>query len=253
MDFFHIRDLYAYGVRWELQDTPKNHLITPAPKKEISSIPNSPLGARVNAIIPDITPINPNAEAIVVREIAASAATCEDLCAAILNFENHPLKKFAKNTVLPKFAITPSSKKIAVIIDAPSIDDDAAGNILSGAAGEMFDKMMVAVGFMRENISIIPLLFWRAPGGRSPTETELEIVRPFFDRALELAAPDAILTFGSLSAATFGAKLSKEPGVFANYNDIVVAPMFGFDYMIMRPESKKITWETLQKLLKSWE
>ena len=247
MEIFNIRDLYAYGVRWELQDNSVNHIVEP--KVEAVASAEKPVA------VPSAAPVNPNTEATAARGIAKVAATPSDLCTAISSFENHPLKKFAKNVVPPKFASAPhaSGKKLAVVIDVLSIEDDATGAALSGANGEMFDKMMTAAGFTRENISIIPLLFWRAPGGRSPTESELDIARPFFDRALELAEPDAIIAFGSASAAAFGAKISKESGVFADFQGVTVVPMFGFDYMVMKPESKRITWESLQKLLKSWE
>ena len=56
--------------------------------------------------------------------------------------------------------------------------------------------MINAIGMSRENVFVMPMLFWRTPGGRTPTNEELALARPFVNRALELIQPRAILTLG---------------------------------------------------------
>ena len=75
------------------------------------------------------------------------------------------------------------------------------------------DKMLSAIGLSREVVSIVPMVFWRTPGGRSPSRSELDLARPFVDRVIELLHPRVILTLGTLPATELaGLNLAKSHG-----------------------------------------
>jgi DNA polymerase len=161
------------------------------------------------------------------------------------------LKQFVKNTALPHFAQS-NSHGLLVITDAPSTDDDNIGKILTGAGGELMDKMLSSIGLSRDVVSIVPLVFWRTPGGRTPVREELDLAKPFVDRAIALLRPKAVLTLGVLTAIEIaGAKLPKEHGnQFATADGTPVFPIYHPHYLILKPDAKKDVWETLQKLQK---
>ena len=152
--------------------------------------------------------------------------------------------------VLPHVATAPNG--LVVITDIPSSDDDASGNILTGAPGELFDKMLGAIGMSRENVSVMPLVFWRTPGGRTPTRIELDLARPFINRALELLEPRAILTLGTLAAAEIaGIDLIKNHGAETTIeNDVHVFPIYHPNYLILKPGAKAAVWGVLQNVQK---
>ncbi len=223
MGFDSLQDLDLAGVKWELlgeiQQKTKEKNIKNKPQKisdSDSKIAPSP-----------IAPID-SADA---KELVEKAANLSQLYDAIIQF-NHPLKMFAKNTILPK-----QGQNLLVITDAPSSDDDESGQILSGKAGELFDKMLGAINLTRDDISICPLVFWRTPGGRTLTEEELLLARPFVDKFIELINPIAVLTLGPLA---------KEAGIMDETFSIPHP-----NYLLLKPEAKKAAWEELQKLLKS--
>lgn len=240
---YSLQDLALAGVKWELADSPQPKANSPKPKAESpASTPATP---------PPAAPIAPVVDASdaleSVRAAAAAAGDCEGLRAAIESC-GHPLRAFAK-TISPHIR---SGARVAIITDSPSGDDEEAGAILSGAAGALFDKMLAAIGLSRESVSIIPLVFWRPAGGRTPTREELDLARPLVDRAIQLSAtgkPGVILTLGALAALEIAdAKIPARHGEFIQGRNRAVVPIFHPHYLLLKPDAKKPVWDALQKL-----
>jgi len=167
---------------------------------------------------------------------------------------NHPLRATATNTVLPHVA----PGKLLIVTDIPGSDDDATGNILSGPTGELMDKMLAAIGLSRDVVSILPMIFWRTPGGRTPTRVELDMSRPFVDRAIELLHPSVIITLGTLPATELaGINLAKSHGVATVLDSgATLVPIFHPNYLLLKPAAKRDVWTALQNvqnILKSAE
>ncbi|MDR1361558.1 MAG: uracil-DNA glycosylase, partial [Rickettsiales bacterium] len=191
-----LKDLVMSGVVWELSDgkgqkAKGNYADTLQTK---TNIQDKPALCPMPSALPAATaPVAPDSASIVANE----AGDIDSLLAAVAAFD-HPLKQFAKNTVLPdiqgKGQKAKGNSALLVITDSPSLDDDETGQILSGPAGDLFDKMIGAINLTRADLSIMPLVFWRAPGGRTPAREELDLCRPFVSRAIELLQPKAILT-----------------------------------------------------------
>jgi DNA polymerase len=94
----------------------------------------------------------------------------------------------------------------------------------------------------------MPLVFWRTPGGRTPAREELDLARPFVDRAIELLGPSAILTLGTLAAGEIAnAKLPKQHGEL--FEDKIM-PIYHPNFLLLKPDSKREVWEALQNLRK---
>ncbi len=259
MSYNDLNDLELAGVRWELSDTPITApQINPIPDTPVS--PTRPTAATIVAeigrgttsVVPPIAPI----QTMSIDTVRAMATRPNDIAALnrMIGEFNHPLRATATNTVLPHVG----NGKLLVITDIPSPDDDASGNILSGAAGELMDKMLGAIGLRRANTSILPMIFWRTPGGRTPSREELDMARPFIDRAIELISPRVILTLGTLPAIELaGVNLAKSHGTpVILENGATCVPIYHPNYLILKPAAKRDVWNALQNvqnILKSAE
>lgn len=251
-----LRDLQLAGVNWEITELPMA-LYTGAKKeakKELQEEKKEPntLKRVATSVVPPIEPVVPMSLDIA-KAMALRPLDLESLSRMIAEF-NHPLKVGATNVVLPYFAPKPNG--ILIVTDIPSSDDDACGKILSGPAGDLLDKMLSAINMSRNNVSILSLIFWRTPGGRSPSKTELDLSRPFVDRVIELLKPKLIITLGVLAASEMaGVSLPKDHGKKIILNTgIQIVPIFHPNYLILKPSAKKEVWLTLQeveKMLKS--
>ncbi|MCL2757813.1 MAG: uracil-DNA glycosylase [Alphaproteobacteria bacterium] len=249
MGNYSLQDLVLVGVKWELSETPppfrKENLELKTESLDNNKSQISKLSATEAAAAP-VTPVVNASDALdAARAAAENANSFEELCAVIESCD-HPLKSFAK-TIRPQ--ISNLKSQITIITDSPSGDDDDAGRILSGAAGDLLDKMLSAIGLSREIATIVPLVFWRPAGGRTPTREELDLCRPYVDRAIELSGPKVVLTLGVLAAAEIAnAKLPAQHGEIFQLSECSVIPIFHPNYLLLKPDAKKPVWDILQKM-----
>ncbi|HOY47197.1 MAG TPA: uracil-DNA glycosylase [Alphaproteobacteria bacterium] len=241
-----LRDLKLAGVKWELCD--KTQLQKPKNETKIEpsdfdlKLKNLKSQNINQSIIPPVAPISTSSAKDRVKNIKSLT----DFINAISNFD-HPLRQFAKNIVIPHLC---ESSDLLIITDVPSGDDDDKGQIMTGRAGDLLDKMLSAIGLKRNNVSIIPLVFWRTPGGRTPAREEIDLIKPFISCAISLLKPKVIITMGTLPAAEIiNAKLPKNHGeIIKNEDNIPVIPIYHPNYLILKPDTKRDVWDALQKL-----
>lgn len=263
-----LQDLVLAGVRWELTDVPfamsqRAAVAAAARENNDAQTPNTPENRQSDiiatlrtptAVVPPIAPVAA-VSVDTARAMATRPGDIDSLLRMISEF-GHPLRAAATNVVLPHIAPNPNG--LVIVTDIPSADDDASGNILSGAAGELLDKMIGAIGMSRDNVSIVPILFWRTPGGRTPNDDELQLAQPFVARILEFLAPRIVLTLGTLAATNIaGAALPRSHGVVCDgAYGLKCVPVFHPNYLLLKPTAKRDAWDALQKiqnLLKSPE
>ena len=242
-----LTDLNLAGVYWELAEKPIQNDVKKRPVQQTFSTNHSKI--EKNVIVPPSAPITLDT----VKSMVERPTDIDSLIRMIGEF-NHPLKAGVTNTVMPNIADKPNG--LWIITDSPSTDDDLSGHVLSGNAGEMTDKMLSAIGMSRENVSIVPLLFWRTPGGRSPSREELDLSIPFVEKIIEKLSPKVIVTFGTLATIEITKRnLSDVHGneIIDDKNRLII-PMYHPNYLILKPSAKKDVWAALQnvqKLLKN--
>ncbi len=235
-------DLNMAGVKWELSENTEKQNIKKVPQQQ-SLLSETPTNKPV--IIPPSAPLTLDT----VKSMVERPNDIDSLVRMVAEF-NHPLRASATNVVLPNIAVKPNG--LLIITDFPSVDDDLSGKILSGAAGELSDKMLSAIEMSRENVSIVPLLFWRTPGGRTPNREELDLSLPFVNKIIEMLAPKIIITFGTLSTNEIaktnlndvhGKEIQTEKGY-------KIIPMYHPNYLLLKPSAKKDVWAALQNIQK---
>lgn len=246
-----IDDLILAGVKWEITDVPcalrakwaaasvvneqKN------PDTKTNTITNQPV-AVVPPIAPSCTITQETADSMALRP-----ADIDGLLRMIAEL-NHPLRSAATQTVFPNIAKNPNG--LVIVTDVPGAEDDVSGKILSGASGDLLDKMLGAIGMSRDMVSVVPIVFWRTPGGRTPTDEELSLARPFVSRLLEFLSPRVILTLGATPAlAIADVKLATGHGKLCeNAAGIPVMPIYHPNYLLLKPSAKRDVWTSLQEL-----
>ncbi len=248
MGNYMLRDLDMAGVRWELtENTSKTNTKKPLVQQNFADITNHQTSKPV--IVPPCAPISLDT----VKSMVTRPTDINSLIRMICEF-NHPLRNGATNVVLPNIAQNPNG--LLIITDMPSTEDDLSGNILSGNAGELIDKMLSAIEMSRNEVSIIPLVFWRTPGGRTPNREELDLVRPFIDKMIDMIKPKIILTLGTLTATEIaGTNLMNKHGAeIQTDKGYTIIPIYHPNYLILKPSAKREVWDALQnaqKLLKN--
>ena len=143
---------------------------TPSSRLDASNIPDAPARMPAAATVPD------EAQALLARQLAASAATLDELRQHMAAFDGCNLKFTAKNLV---FADGNPNADLMLVGEAPGRDEDLEGLPFVGRSGRLLDRMLAAIGLDRSSAYIANVIPWRPPGNRTPTPHETEICRPF--------------------------------------------------------------------------
>ena len=191
------------------------------------------------------------ADAVAVATEAAKAAhDLAGLQASMLAFDHCDLKAAARNFI---FADGVAGSKVMVITDAPDRDDDRAGNLMSGRAGVLFDKMFGAIDLARvgENaIYMAPVLPWNPPQNRDPSTAELDMMRPFLMRHIELAKPELIVLMGNgpCQALLGRSGMTRLRGKWVEVCGLPALPIFSPAHLMGSPPAKRDAWADLLDL-----
>ena len=186
------------------------------------------------------------------RAAAAAAGTLDALRDAVMAFDGCALKKTATNTV---FADGVPDGGLMLIGEAPGADEDRLGKPFVGVSGQLLDRMLAAIGRSRQaDAYITNVLFWRPPGNRKPTESEIAICRPFVERHIALVRPRLlVLVGGTASAAMLPGSLGitrlrgqwLSLGVNGLSEPVQAIAMYHPSFLLRSPERKREAWADL--------
>lgn len=239
-----------WGADEALGEQPRDHF-QPAPMRISDPAPSG-----VPAAAPAV-PARPAMAATRSQAAAGTAGTLADLHAALDAFDGCALRAMATATVRPDG--NPAAR-LVLIAEAPGADDDRAGTAFAGPAGQALDRVLRSAGLDRSSMLLAHLVPWRPPGGRAPTEAEIQACLPFLLRLLHLVRPDRLLLLGSAPArALTGSNDSIRrlrgrwlqaalPGTDAS---IPALPMLPWDQWLRTPAAKRDCWADLLALRQS--
>ncbi|HEY4321267.1 MAG TPA: uracil-DNA glycosylase [Gemmatimonadales bacterium] len=90
--------------------------------------------------------------------------------------------------------------RLMVIGEGPGDTEDKTGRPFVGRAGELLDKMLLAIEVPRADVFIANVVKCRPPQNRVPLPDEREACLPYLRRQIELVAPAVILALGGTAA-----------------------------------------------------
>ncbi|MBR0068811.1 MAG: uracil-DNA glycosylase [Kiritimatiellae bacterium] len=81
--------------------------------------------------------------------------------------------------------------------EAPGADEDRQGLAFVGAAGQFLTKMIVAMGYTREQVFIANICKCRPPNNRTPSPPEMAACVPYLKRQIKLVKPKCLILLGN--------------------------------------------------------
>jgi len=180
---------------------------------------------------------------------AQSVALWEALRAEVRTCTKCPLHATRTQGVL---GVGPQRSDWLVIGEAPGAEEDRRGEPFVGAAGQLLDAMLRAIGLDRKNnVYIANVLKSRPPNNRDPRPEEVAACLPYLVRQIALLEPRIMLAVGRIAAQNLlgtDAPLGRLRGrvhCFGERNTPLVVT-YHPAYLLRTPGDKRKAWEDLK-------
>ena len=144
--------------------------------------------------------------------------------------------------------------ELCFIGEGPGADEDAQGAPFVGRAGQLLDKMIVAMGYGRDDVYVVNIVKCRPPENRKPEPEEMEACTPYLNQQLGLVKPKVIVALGAtavqgLVGTTEG--IMRLRGKWKLYKGTIpIMPTFHPAYLLRQPAAKREVWEDLKQVMK---
>ncbi len=150
------------------------------------------------------------------------------------------------------FGVGDPAARLMLIGEGPGRDEDLQGEPFVGAAGQLLNKILAAMGLRREDVYIANTVKCRPPRNRNPEPEELAACRSYLLDQVSLVAPEVIVVLGRVAMqAVLGtdAPLGRMRGRFHDWNGIPVACTYHPAYLLRTPADKGKTWSDMQAVM----
>ena len=147
------------------------------------------------------------------------------------------------------FGVGNPDARLCFFGEAPGADEDRQGEPFVGRAGQMLTRIIENVLHLRrEDVYILNVLKCRPPGNRNPTEEEAAHCQRFYERQLELIAPEFVCCLGAVAAhnlLSVTTPIGKLRGRWHRWRDARVVCTYHPAYLLRNPSAKKLTWDDM--------
>ncbi len=247
--------------------TPSQLLAQAAKTAQLLGVDFMPLG-QPGATLAEAEPVSapsvagPAGPAVAVRSANPKQAALDDLRERYEADAPHaPFISEFNNIV---FGDGDPDARLMFIGEAPGAEEDRTGKPFVGRAGELLNKMIIAMGLSRESVYIANVLKVRPPGNATPTPQEAEASKPFLFEQIAIIRPEVIVTLGLPAARTIlnrEGTLSSMRGIWASFRsertphgepiDIPVMPTFHPAFLLRAytDENRAKVWSDLKQAM----
>jgi len=177
------------------------------------------------------------------RAIAAAVAGCKK-CA---------LHK-GRNKTVPGQG-NPAAPDILFIGEGPGEDEDRQGLAFVGRAGQLLTRLIVRMGFTRDEVFIANIVKCRPPNNRKPLPEEMNACRPYLEEQIAVLRPKTIVLLGAsaleglIPSELPGRTISRMRGKWLEYNGIPAMPTFHPSYLFRNQSAMWDVWSDMQLVL----
>lgn len=135
--------------------------------------------------------------------------------------------------------------------EGPGAQEDATGRPFVGAAGQLLDKMLAAIGMTREQVYICNIVKCRPPQNRVPEPDERAACMGYLRQQVALVRPKIIVCLGSTPArALLGdeIRITRDRGVWHLKKGVWFMPTFHPAALLRDLDKKRPAWEDFKAI-----
>ena len=143
------------------------------------------------------------------------------------------------------FGTGSKTAKLMFVGEAPGEQEDRTGIPFVGAAGQLLDKYLAAVGIARDEVYIANILKCRPPHNRDPLPEEGDACMQFLREQVKLIRPKMIVCLGRISAMRLikpDYRITREHGQFVTKGAFVMTAVYHPSALLRDPAKKEETY-----------
>jgi uracil-DNA glycosylase family 4 len=152
------------------------------------------------------------------------------------------------------FGVGNPHAELLFVGEGPGADEDLKGEPFVGRAGQLLDRMIVAMGLSRPEVYICNIVKCRPPGNRNPEPDEIETCSPFLAKQITAVDPRIIVALGKVAAQTLlkdASPITRLRGHWREAFGKPLMPTFHPAYLLRSPGEKTKAWEDLKAVVKA--
>jgi uracil-DNA glycosylase family 4 len=157
------------------------------------------------------------------------------------------------------FGVGAPDAPLMFVGEAPGEQEDKRGEPFVGAAGQLLDKMIEAMGWTRNTVYIANTTKCRPPGNRNPQPDELASCMPFLHAQIASIAPRIIVALGRPASnqllgtdapiSSLRGRWHDYPRLTADRHGLKIMPTFHPAYLLRDPAKKRAAWDDLKLVM----
>lgn len=97
------------------------------------------------------------------------------------------------------FGVGDPNARLMLVGEAPGKNEDLQGEPFVGAAGQLLDELLAAIGVERQEIYIANVLKCRPPGNRDPKPEEIDSCKGYLRSQIRMIHPEVVVTLGNFA------------------------------------------------------
>ena len=135
--------------------------------------------------------------------------------------------------------------------EGPGAQEDATGRPFVGAAGQLLDRMLAAIGMTREQVYICNIVKCRPPHNRDPLGTEQDACIGYLRRQTKLLNPKIIVCLGRIAAMKLireDFKISRDHGTWEQKGGIWFTALYHPSALLRDVTKRPDTFRDLKSL-----
>ncbi|MBQ7485978.1 MAG: uracil-DNA glycosylase, partial [Clostridia bacterium] len=175
-------------------------------------------------------------------------ASWTDLRGAVEQCTLCPLCQHRKNTVLGEG--NPQSP-LMLVGEGPGEQEDLTGRPFVGAAGQLLDRMLAAIGLGRNSVYICNVVKCRPPQNRTPEPDEMTACMGYLRQQFVLVHPKVILCLGATPSRAIidpNIRITRQRGQWQLKRGVWIMPTYHPAALIYDGSKKRDSWSDLQQV-----
>jgi DNA polymerase len=152
------------------------------------------------------------------------------------------------------FGVGSAEARLMFVGEGPGADEDRQGEPFVGRAGQLLDKIIVAMGLTRAAVYIANIVKCRPPDNRTPLPDEATTCLPFLEAQIAIIKPAVIVALGKTAlewlVGDLKGGITQLRGRWFEHRGVPVMATFHPAYLLRSPAAKRPVWDDMQEVMR---